>query len=202
MPWLFLWRPKRWPHCRGTFTDAAHLRGDTWDRSYPARSLTMAKVMSFMGANATVDTKQQLTYVIYWRPGNGPNGHSAMIIDSSLIQAPDVLTLFKSLDDQSQDNYVSWLGSGGANPFASQGTVNTFRDDMLHGWGGHTLGGGMGVMPTRWVALKGLDTHSMHLEWKAIRSKTNARWKLIDKNCATVVARVLKAGCHAVGARG
>ena len=50
----------------------------------------MARVMSFMGANATVDTHQQLTYVIYWRPGGGPNGHSAMIIDSSLIDATDL----------------------------------------------------------------------------------------------------------------
>jgi RTX toxin RtxA len=50
--------------------------------------------------------------------------------------------------------------------------------------------------------LQGLDTHSMHLEWKAIRSKTNANWKVIDKNCATVVARVLKAGCLGVGAQG
>jgi hypothetical protein len=161
----------------------------------------MAKVMTFMGANANVDTRQRLTYVIYWRPGNTPAGHSAMIIDSSLIDASDPITLLQSLDDQSMDNYVSWLGNGGANPFASQGRVNTFRDDMQAGWGGQAAPG-VGVIPTRWVALKGLDIHSMHLEWKQIRSKPNASWKLLDKNCATVVARVLKAGCLAVGAQG
>src|SRR5690349_20602082 len=96
----------------------------------------MAKVMTFMGANATVNTQQQLTYVIYWRPGGGPNGHSAMIIDSSLIDATDVSTLGHSLDDKSMDNYVSWVGSGGANPFAAQGKANTFYQDMNGGWGG------------------------------------------------------------------
>jgi hypothetical protein len=166
----------------------------------------MARVMSFMGANATVDTHQKLTYVIYWRPAGGPNGHSAMIINSSLIDATDLYTLNQSLDDQSKDNYVSWVRQGGM-ATVGLGAACTFLEDMGAGWGGQTIQkpghpyDGL-VVPTRWVALKGLDIHSMHLEWKHIRSKPNANWKLLDKNCATVVARVLKAGCAVVGAQG
>ena len=50
------------------------------------------------------------------------------------------------------------------------------------------------LLPTRWVALKGLDVGAMKAEWDKIRTKHNSHWKLLSKNCATVVARVLKAG--------
>src|SRR5262249_40053752 len=159
--------------------------GRDGDRTTPSRSVTMAKVMTFMGANASVDTHQALTYVIYWRPGKGPNGHSAMIIDSSLTDAPTGSPLSADPDHKSTDNHVSWVGSGGANPFAAQGKANTFYQDMNGGWGGSDHPLGWGVVPTRWVALKGLDIPAMDQEWKAIRAKPNASWKLIDKNCAT-----------------
>ena len=54
--------------------------------------------------------------------------------------------------------------------------------------------------PNRWVALKNLDIAAMMQEWANIRNKNNAHWKLVDKNCATVVYRVLKEGCRGVGA--
>ena len=86
-------------------------------------------------------------------------------------------------------------------------TASTFREDMQAGWGGHTLGDNAGDfagenVPTRWVALRGLDIEAMHAEWATIRNKQGGHWKLIDKNCASVVARVLKEGCRKVGARG
>ena len=34
----------------------------------------------------------------------------------------------------------------------------------------------------------------MKAAWDVMRTKQNAHWKLLDKNCATAVARVLKAG--------
>jgi hypothetical protein len=42
----------------------------------------------------------------------------------------------------------------------------------------------------------------MTAEWAAVRGKQGGHWKLSDKNCATIVARVLKAGCQSVGAKG
>src|SRR5262249_54967319 len=50
------------------------------------------------------------------------------------------------------------------------------------------------LLPTRWVALKGLDIDAMKAAWEQIRKKQNAHWKLLSTNCATVAARVLKAG--------
>ncbi len=166
----------------------------------------MARAMSFFGDNATVITNRPLTYVIYWRPRGGLNGHSAMIIDSSKINTSGPYEFIQSLENQA--NYVSWSGgTATANPFVFAGTASTFRDDMQAGWGGHTLGETAGPfagerVPTRWVALRGLDIAAMHAEWEAIRGKPGGHWKLIDKNCASVVARVLKAGCRSVGARG
>lgn len=166
----------------------------------------MARAMSFMGENATVITNRPLTYVIYWRPRGGPNGHAAMLIDSSKINTSGPYEFANSLDDP--DNYVSWLGGTGTkNPLVFAGTSNTLRDDMQAGWGGHRLGATAGPfagenVPTRWVALRSLDIGAMSAEWAAIRAKDGAHWKLIDKNCASVVARVLKAGCRSVGAKG
>lgn len=166
----------------------------------------MARAMSFFGDNATVITNRPLTYVIYWRPRGGLNGHSAMIIDSSKINTSDGYAFTLSLDDQ--DNYVSWSGGAATtNPLVFAGTASTFRDDMQAGWGGHALGDNAGMfagerVPTRWVALRGLDIGAMQAEWAAIRNKPGGHWKLVDKNCASVVARVLKAGCRSVGAKG
>jgi hypothetical protein len=168
----------------------------------------MARVLSFWGANASVDTSRPLTYVIYWRPRGGPNGHSAMIIDSSKINATDALAVHTWLDDQAKTNYVSWSGDAAtSNPLVFAGASSTFREDMQAGWGGQTVNkpGSLydrEVLPTRWVALRGLDIAAMHAEWDAIRTKPGGHWKLIDKNCASVVARVLKEGCRSVGAKG
>jgi hypothetical protein len=149
-----------------------------------------------------VDTTRQLTYVIYWRPNGKPNGHASMIIDSSKADGTDILTLMRSLD---ATNYVSWVSTGGpvaGNVGVRRGHANTYDDDRLGGWGGKQIQG-LGTIPTRWVALTGLDIAAMDQEWSAIRNKQGgSHWKLIDKNCATVVARVLKEGCAPVGAQG
>lgn len=158
-----------------------------------------------MGENAAVITNRPLTYVIYWRRRkDGVNGHSAMIIDSSKINKSDTYHLMQSLDNN--DNYVSWLaGENTANPTIKTGVSSSFTDDMDGGWGGYTIETGAfegQVLPTRWVALRGLDLQAMTAEWLAIRDKEGSHWKLVDKNCSTVVARVLKAGCRSVGAKG
>lgn len=127
---------------------------------------------------------QVLTIVIYWHPKKGPdlfqNGHSALVIDS--VQ----------FDPFQTDYYVSWSGSGGKNPFKAGGQASTFWSDVSD-WGGFQTAPGTCV-PKRWVAIQNLNIQAMKQEWDNIRTKQNAHWKLVDKNCATTVARVLKAG--------
>lgn len=128
-----------------------------------------------------------LTYVLYWAPRHGPdafqNGHSALIIDS------------QAFFPTSTDYYVSWMGGGGGmNPFVRSAADSDFVSDSMS-WGGHKVGTlGKNRVPTRWVALKDLNMADMKQEWDTMRTKQNAHWKLVDKNCATSVARILKAG--------
>ncbi|MGH9625986.1 MAG: hypothetical protein ACRD6B_04785 [Bryobacteraceae bacterium] len=125
-----------------------------------------------------------LTVVIYWHPRHGPdalqNGHAALIIDSTQFSAV------------TSDWYVSWLGAGGANLFKQRGDAANFSADMQT-WGGAQASPGS-YLPSRWVAVSNLRMDLMKQEWDNIRTKQNSHWKLMDKNCATTVARVLKAG--------
>jgi hypothetical protein len=83
------------------------------------------------------------------------------------------------------------MGAGGKNALQQPGAAQTFSADMGT-WGGQ--GGNYNDnLPTRWVALKDLDIAAMKQAWDNLRNKPNAHWKLFDKNCATTVARVLKA---------
>jgi len=124
-----------------------------------------------------------LTIVIYWRKLTGidtlQNGHAALIIDSMRV------------DPMSNEYYVSWCGTGGK--MVNRAAAVTFMDDAAN-WGGEPVGNHGLHIPTRWVALKGLDVGAMKTAWDAMRTKEAAHWKLFDKNCATAVARILKAG--------
>lgn len=143
--------------------------------------------------NGALETSRPLTYVIYWKPTVAiANGHAAMIIDSSAFAADDqIAILVRLMNDTS--NYVSWMGGGGLSPFSQRGVASDFSSDSMD-WKGHELNNGRNL-PTRWVALKGLNIAAMRAEWDGVRNKQGgANWKVIDKNCATVVARVLKAG--------
>jgi hypothetical protein len=125
-----------------------------------------------------------LTVVIYWPPREGPdalqNGHAALIIDS--VQFNPV----------SADWYVSWIGEG-SSPFKAKAKASTFYVDAQE-WGGFAVGNKGFRVPTRWVALQGLNITAMKTAWDQMCSKQDAHWKLLDKNCATAVARILKAG--------
>jgi hypothetical protein len=48
--------------------------------------------------------------------------------------------------------------------------------------------------PDHVVRVKKLDVHKMVAKWRTIRSKNNAHYKLLRKNCSTVVAHVMQAG--------
>jgi hypothetical protein len=132
---------------------------------------------------------QHASVIIYWRPRNVPkafhpltNGHAALIIDTS------------NFDPRSVDGYVSWVGTGSLNRnLASPGEAVTMYDDMTN-WAGAPKGT-MGLhVPDKWVVVDNLNTAAMLAAWAALRNKPNANWKLLDKNCATTVARILKAG--------
>jgi hypothetical protein len=132
--------------------------------------------------NPTELQGRRLSVVIYWPPLKEPDhGHGALIIDTQRFEVT------------SSDYYVSWMGAGiGKNALQQPGAAQTFHTDMLT-WGGQG-GNYNGNLPTRWVTLKRLDIAAMKQAWDTLRNKPNAHWKLFDKNCATGVARVLKAG--------
>jgi hypothetical protein len=147
--------------------------------------------------NGAIDITRRLTYVIYWKPRSiGTNGHAAMIIDSSRIDPNDAATTLML----NNNNYVSWVGTGDG-LISHTGQANNMYADRTAGWKGHKLNPNLNeYMPNRWVALNNLDIAAMDQKWSHIKNKPGSHWNLIDKNCATVVARVLKAGCVAPGA--
>lgn len=140
--------------------------------------------------NGSLDTKQSLTYAIYWSPKNMPdalaNGHATVIIDSVKFWECICNT------NEKTDWYVSWSG-GQSTAKGYVGEASGFLEDGAT-WGGKAVSKLNILHPTRWVALKGLDIAAMKAAWDQIRTKQNAHWKLLDKNCATIAARVLKAG--------
>ena len=128
-----------------------------------------------------------LTVAIYWRKRTGidslQNGHAALVLDTSHFLVT------------SEADYVSWLGSGaGGNGVTSfSAAPHSYVADAGQ-WGGQAVPGGDFHVPTRWVAIEGLNIDEMRGAWNEARTKERAHWKLFDKNCATMVARILKAG--------
>jgi hypothetical protein len=140
--------------------------------------------------NGTLSRTESLTYAIYWSPKVMPdalaNGHASVIIDSAkfsqYLTAPGLQVQW----------YVSWYADG-----SKPGSLGLCGDFLKEGdsWKGAKASPTSDILlPTRWVALKGLDIDAMKAAWEQIRNKQNAHWKLLSKNCATVAARVLKAG--------
>jgi hypothetical protein len=134
----------------------------------------------------------QYTYAIYWRQRGGydsiQNGHAALIIDSSRFTRV------------SANWYVSWIGTGPSSNFGTVIEMGTHRIDFLsdaRSYGGELgplISGIQYYLPRRWVALQNLDIDAMKQAWDDARTKQGAHWKLLNKNCATMAARILKAG--------
>lgn len=151
-----------------------------------------------------------LSIVIYWKPRKGPdalsNGHAALIIDFDRWASSNNPDANGMLPGWMVDRewYVSWLGGkidwspvkgskGGA-----KGVASCFGDDSGD-WGGERNGGpapfGDLMWPTRWVAVEGLDIGAMKTAWDGQLNKGGgAHWRIFDKNCATMVHNILKAG--------
>lgn len=133
-----------------------------------------------------------LTYVIYWNQRKGigalQSGHASLILDSQRFLEGWPLSI------ANKEWYASWLNNGRGTVFQMGSSSNSFGDDMLQ-WGGERLKPDSDFRaPTKWVAVRGLDMPAMKEEWDRIAGKQGAHWKILDKNCATVVARILKAG--------
>ncbi len=143
--------------------------------------------------NGTLRANPPLTYVIYWSQRKGitalQSGHASLILDSSQFLPGWPLSA------GSKEWYASWMNTGtGRNIFKKDGIGNSFLQDMDQ-WGGERLKEGSDFRaPKKWVAVRNLDMAAMKEEWDNISGKQNAHWKILDKNCASVVARILKAG--------
>lgn len=133
----------------------------------------------------------QYTYAIYWRQRTGydsiQNGHAALIIDSSRFNRHIPAW------------YVSWIGTGASSKFGTvvemDRSINFMSDARSYGGeAGPLISGVQYYFPRRWVALRNLDIDAMKAAWDAARGKEGAHWKLLNKNCATMAARILKAG--------
>jgi len=85
-------------------------------------------------------------------------------------------------------NYVSWTaGDQTGNALSGfRAYARTYEEDMI----------ACGGAAPKAAEIVGLNTDAAFDAWHAIRSKQGATWKLLGKNCACVVLRVLRAaGC-------
>ena len=130
---------------------------------------------------------QAIAIVIYWekRKGNDnfQNGHASLVLDVHEVVKNPRLT----------SHYASWMGSSdGINPLKRRAEQNSIVDDSRE-WGTFPSGSQY-CQPTRWVAIRNLKLSAMRTEWNLMCTKQSAHWKVVDKNCATTVANLLKAG--------
>ena len=143
-----------------------------------------------------LDTQRPTTYFFGWLPKLG-FGHAALVIDSQrFAQAREnnSASLLAGMaaggdynyDALNNDNYVSWYSTPkGFFLTGLRAKSQTYCEDALFN---------QRREPNKMVAITELDRDAMREAWAQIRDKVGANWKLFDKNCATVVARVLKAG--------
>lgn len=117
-------------------------------------------------------------------------GHAALVIDCDLynqgIDTPLATLNYPGVGTiQYADLYVSWVGRAGTDTLKGMEGINDrdyYSDQITFGeW--HQKG----------VNMYGLDARAMIREWRMIRNGGH-HWRFFDKNCASVVRRVLKAG--------
>ena len=137
--------------------------------------------------------------VYIWYPHDSQIGHAAMFIGT-----PQVGVNFEDLSFAGKrsgmridrgfgpelhylQNYVSWWpdDSKELNSAPSERKW-TLADDMSDD--------GEGREPSVTYRLNGVNNAAMQAEWQDIRQKQKSNWKLLRKNCSTIVYRVLKAG--------
>lgn len=116
-------------------------------------------------------------------------GHAALLINAETYEAMGALPI--NGGDvlgpvYSDDLYVSWLGGRFHKLGKGHHGVHHDRFQDEQHFGGYKI--------HRVNLGEGLDRPAMVQAWRAIRDKPGAHWRLTDKNCSTVVRRVLAAG--------
>jgi len=122
-------------------------------------------------------TNQPVTATVYiWYPQNLNVGHSSMHIGASK-------------DPKDTNRYVSWWPEINGKPTTivtpnNSSNIKTLNEDK----------NSEDAAPHVEFELYGLDVGKMVATWTLIKNKQNSHYKLYNKNCADIVARVLKAG--------
>lgn len=129
----------------------------------------------------------------YWfRTRRMHTGHAALIIDLDTYIAhahraygnPEAPIEHQGMAFEFGDLYVSWMGGGDHRAFKGyRGVTQDIEDDREQ----------YGSWHEKRVTMHGLNTLAMIQEWRAIRNGGH-HWRLFDKNCASVVRRVLQRG--------
>jgi hypothetical protein len=112
--------------------------------------------------------------VYIWYPENENIGHASMHIGAHTAR-------------NTTDWYVSWWPRGAAGPFdiknAKPNTLAQDESPQCEDGASHVR-----------YDIEALNVTGMKAMWDSIRDKPQAHYRLLPKNCSTVVARVLKAG--------
>lgn len=111
------------------------------------------------------------TAVYIWYPHEGHIGHCSLHLGHH-----------REKDDD--EWYVSWWPHKSTRLATRKGVTSTFAEDK------DTEGGPPHVK----YNVFNLHIGDMKVEWDAVKGKADAHYKLLAKNCATTVARVLMAG--------
>ncbi|HTU22163.1 MAG TPA: hypothetical protein VMG10_29255 [Gemmataceae bacterium] len=167
-----------------------------WGRNLPFFGSIKAITHNAVNPNATVDPMtvnglQQLhdfwnaltdTTVLVWQPADGV-GHAAMLIGSSAGRGIN-----------STDYYVSWFPA--VQPTASLVLPGEMVVGAAHGFYAdcEAEGNGQARLPEYFRTIPGLNTVHMLAAWERIKTKQGAHYRVMRKNCSTIVARVLRAG--------
>lgn len=110
--------------------------------------------------------------VYVWYPDDENIGHASMHIGDH-----------QEADDR--EWYVSWWPQGSAGPTDTMlSAPNDFNADVAS----------EGAQPHVVYEIRTLNIQTMKVSWDAIRNKPQAHYRLLPKNCSTIVARVLRAG--------
>ncbi len=115
-----------------------------------------------------------------WYPHGGQVGHASLRIGDPADLHYDGL--------DSTESYVSWWPAEGQQHglrlLRADSQQKTYFDDQDEEGGLYHVK----------YDLYGLDVYAMQEMWEAIRDKEESHYKFIDKNCSTIVSRILKTG--------
>ena len=130
--------------------------------------------------------------VFIWYPQGGKIGHASMEVGTTQYEVTVTdMEYARVIDTEIRtQNYVSWwpdesIGMGGVIPGAKVlGSTCTFKEDIKS----------ENRPPDISYQLSHLDVPAMIQCWNSIRQKQGGHYRLLRKNCSTIVARVLRAG--------